>query len=248
MDTENAQEKANKQTALIFDMTEKPLMEYISTFMEEPANVIFKDEIPDFVNPIIMKPIIDYKKNKYLKFSLKSVKQEEEYNKPDIKELMKYEQVRETIGFIFYALKICYASIIASAMINNKPLINTALELNEQEWSFQPTYKHSENIKKEYLQNTLGKLVEMRNNINTLPKETQDHVNKDYLNVMTQLSNIKISQEMENEEKQINDEYASKTKLVIVVDEMLKKDLPKPPKNEGAKLAPVSNTQYTDPS
>lgn len=242
------QEKAKIQTNMMFDMTEKPLMEYISAFLEEPSDVIFKESLPNFVNPIIMKPVKDYKKKKYLKFSLRTVMAEEKYDKPDIKELMKYEPVRETIGFIFYSLKMCYASIVASSMINNKPLISTVMEIDEQNWSFQPVYKDMEHLKQEHLQNTLGKLIEMRKKINTFSEETQGNINTDYRNVMTQLAGITISSDVEEEEKKVNSGYTTKPRLVIVVDEMLEKDLPKPPKNNQADLAPVSKTRYADPN
>jgi hypothetical protein len=242
-----SEEKLKKEMSMVFDMTENPIMEYIADFLEEPPSVVFKEAVPTFINPLIMKPIEDYKKGIYLKFSLKSVIDNQ--TNPNIKELIKHESIRETIGFIYYAVKICYSSIVASSMINNKPMVNTSLVLDEDTWSFYPQYQHDDTIKQNFLQETLGNVTGMRTNLNNYSPDDQKTINKDYLSLMTQLGDLEITDDIKDEESAVNKTYTTKPRLVIVVDELQEKDLPKPKKiKQSPKLTHISNTKYADPT
>ena len=66
-------DKVRQQKMQIFNIAEKPIMEYISSFLEETPNTVFNSDIPTESDPLILLPIDDYKKDVYLKFTLKTI-------------------------------------------------------------------------------------------------------------------------------------------------------------------------------
>jgi hypothetical protein len=246
---ENPKEVEKKKMIAMFDMVENPIMYYIADFLEETPSVIFHEHITDFVNPIVIPPIDDYKKNIYLKLTLKSVKYNEDYQQPDTKNLLKYVNVREAIGFMRYAIGVVYSSIIANSMINNKPMLNTTLKLDEEKLVFYPTYQHDNTISSIHINNQLSKIVELKRNIDNYSISDQENINREYSSLMNKASKIKITPEIKNIEQKFNDIYENKPRLAIIVEELTKEDLPKPEKNKNtlSNLNSISTTKYVDP-
>ena len=102
-----------KQTNQVFNMVENPVMEYISKFMEETPNIIFKQDIPSFIEPFILLPWGDYKKDICIKFTLVPINSTDLTCKEKIDSLIKHENIKEAIGFLFYCVKIVYTSVVA---------------------------------------------------------------------------------------------------------------------------------------
>ena len=253
MATEN-NEKLRQQTQQIFNIVEKPIMEYISSFLEESPSVIFKDEVPKESDPLILLPLDEYKKDKYLKFTLKIINPNDLIPQriDDINNIIHYEHVKESMGFLLYCIKSAYPSIIASSMINNKPMVHTHLALNESNWTFYPVFSHELSIKKKFLEDSLSKILYMKQQTEQpLPPEMLDEVNKEYNNVITTLNQVQrdITPEIIEHEKKINAEYNSKPVIGIFFEEIVKRQLPKPKyQQEQPKLKPISDKSYEDPT
>ena len=238
-----------KQTNQVFNMVENPVMEYISKFMEETPNIIFKEDIPSFIEPFILLPWGDYKKDICIKFTLVPINADEATCKEKIDSLIKYENIKEAIGFLFYCVKIVYPSVVASCMINNKPLLNTKLELDEENWVFRPVFLHELNHKRIFLEESLTKLFEMKNNMDQLPPEMVDEVNAETADVIKSLSEVneQITQDVLDIEKNINISYNDKAVLGIFVEEININDLPKNREMENIVMPSVTNNSYFDP-
>jgi hypothetical protein len=253
-------DKLKQQTQQIFNIIEKPIMEYIAAFLEETPTVIFKDEIPKESDPLILLPIEDYKKDKYLKFTLKNIDavfagetilSSEVYRINAINNIIEYDHVKESVGFLLYCIKSAYPSILASSMINNKPMVHVDLELNESNWSFYPVFNHELTIKKKFLEESLSKLMHMKQQKeNPIPAEMLFEINKEFQNIIEAITQVKkdITPEIIENEKKINAEYANKPGIGIFVEEIIKSQLPKPKYNpESQKLQPISSQSYEDP-
>lgn len=239
-------DKLKQQTEQIFNIAERPIMEYVCNFLDEPCSVIFKDEMPVISDPLILLPIDEYKKEIYLKFTLKTVSKEHESNNKriaDINDIIHYQRVKESIGFLVYCIKTCYPSIIVSGMINYKTMSNIILELNETDWSFTPIYSHDLSIKKKVLEETLNKIMYMRQNkdinSNDLPE-----LNKQYTDIIGEISKVheQLTPDILELENQINNSMLSKPIIGIFVEEITKNQLPK----KNSNLKPISDTKYIE--
>jgi hypothetical protein len=250
-------EKLQKQTDQIFNITEKPIMEYIAAFLEESPYVIFNDDIPIESDPLILLPLEDYKKNIYLKFTLKVMNQPLDVNEnakriSPVNTLIRHDDVKEAIGFLLYAIKTAYGSIIASSMVNNKPMVNIQLELNENNWTVYPKYRHDTTIKKNFLEDSLSKLFHMKSQQeDPLPKEMIPEINQQIKNIVEHLNTVKkeISPESERVEEKINNEFINRPVLCIVLEEINKSQLPKQKHTQPINKLPVISSQsYADPN
>lgn len=218
------QEKLNLQMQKVFNTAEKPLMRYIVAFLDETPETLFVDEMPEIEEPLILLPMEDYKKNICIKFTLDNV---DSNHKLDIKDLLKYELVNNAIGFLYYCIKSAYSAIVSS-MINSKPLENTTLQLCEDSWTFKPIYTHELNKKKLFLEETLSKLMDLRQT--NKDTELLIKINKECRKAVDALRSIKskITPEVLELEERINLEYQSKPRLGIFIEELHKNKLPKP--------------------
>lgn len=249
------EQKLQQQTQQIFNIAEKPIMEYIATFLEELPTVIFHDNIPEESDPLILLPIEEYKKDIYLKFTLKVV----EYNNKEsdanrisnINDIIQYDNVKESIGFLVYCIKSVLPSIVASNMINNNPMLHIDLNLNESNWSFYPVFKHDLTIKKNFCEDSISKIMYMKQQKDEpLPDEMVAELNKELNTIIQSISkiNLEITPEILEEEKKINMSYVDKPILGIYVTELSKDQLPKSKCiNNEQQLPVISNKSYEDP-
>lgn len=216
-----------KQTEHIFNICEKPIMEYICHFLEDTSNVLFTDNIPVFSEPLIIKPIHEYNKNKFIIFRLKAFKNMDELDNSDnsnridmINSIIKYKEIKEAIGFLLYAIKNVYAPIISKSLINNKPMINNVLELNEDRWVFQPKYLSDISMKNNFLTQTLNNIDELKLNQHNDRMINVHELNIEYKKVKEMMKNNieSMTDEEKQNEKDINDGYKQKAIIGILIN------------------------------
>ena len=216
------QNDIKKQTEHIFNICEKPVMNFISHFLSETTNILFKDDVPTFSEPLIIKPISDFDKDKVIVFQLKAFENINEYNinrKDDIMSVIEYTEIKEAIGFLFYAVKNVYGPIVSETLINNKPMLNNILELDDNNWVFYPKYVNNTTLKINFLKQSIE-------NIHSLKKENKDNkpfldnLYEEYIKINSIL--IKIEEDtdfLENEIKndiEINENYTDKPVIGII--------------------------------
>jgi hypothetical protein len=248
MTTNQAQsnDEQRKKTNQIFNIAERPVMDFITKFLEDTSNVIFKDEIPTYTEPLILLPINEYKAGVCIKFTIKPINLSDEQPEQSltIDSVINHAKVKEGIGFLWYCIKEVYTAVVATAMINNKPLTNTTMNLNEDNWTFYPKYVSEITSKKNFLESTLGKLMYIKQNIAKFPPEMVDEIINEFPKVTDQLKivNAQITPEIIDIEKKINESYTKKPVLGIFIEEIFEKDLPKPILSKDDEISTKKNT------
>jgi hypothetical protein len=245
----DSQEKKQResQSRQMFGMAEKPIMRYIASFLDETPEAIFLDNMPDVEDPLILLPIDTYKKNICIKFTLANVGPD---YKLDLKNLIEHDLIKEAIGFLYYCVRSVYGSVVTSTLINNKPMITTVLELDEENWVFTPVFMHEETKKREFLQDTINKLSHMMNDPD-IDKSMLNKINEEYKKVFISLGKLgEPSETIKSLEEQVNKTYKSKPRLGIFVEEIHKDSLPKPKKNnkQPQELPSISGGLYANKS
>jgi hypothetical protein len=242
-------EKLQGQTNQIFNIAEKIIMQYIADFLGESHEIIFKDALPTYVEPLILLPIDDYKKNICIKFDMDIAN----YSQNDhakrianIKKLLIHEKVREGLGFLFYCIKNVYSAVLASSLINNKPLLNMVLELDEERWCFVPKYYHDLSHKKRFHEIMLNTVLQQKYKQDG---EINPELNKKLHELIQKIKTLQndITPEIKQTEHDINESYDQKPVIVISLIDIHKTKLPNP-KNKQAPLPQISQTQYEDPN
>jgi len=163
----------------------------------------------------------------------------------NINNIIEYQRVKESIGFLVYCIKTCYPSIVVSGMINHKTMSNIILELNETDWSFTPVFSHDLSIKKKVLEETLNKIMYMKQNKdNTLTDAEMLELNKQYNTVISEISKVQmqLTPEILELENQININMLYKPIIGIFVEEINEDQLPK----KNSNLKPISSAKYID--
>lgn len=257
--------KLQQQTNQIFNIAEVPIMNYIAIFLEEDANAIYKDNIPTFTEPFILLPLDDYKKEICLKFNMVPVNSNNMAINPDnqklideavpMSDLVNYDKVREGIGFLYYCAKSVYTSVVYADMIDNKILANTKLELDQKDWSFYPYFRHEINTKKQFLEETLDRIVLMKKNRSEFSSHDMKDVDTEYhkiVDTLTQLNN-EYTDEIKEIETNINKDFIDRPKMRIFITELHEDDLPKPITNfnedmeaQNAKMPRISGPMCND--
>ena len=249
----------------IFNIAEKPVMEFLALFLDEPHETIFRDELPIASDPLILLPLADYKPDTYIKFTIKPINLADDSNESVsddtsngsirckvINNIIEHQLVKNGVGFLWYCVKEVFASIIASSMINNKPLQNITIELNEQNWTFYPKYLCDLSHKKNFLEQAVIKLTNITENRDKFDGDIAD-VEKSLQSAMLELTNVnnQITPEVLAEEIKINNSYSSQMVLGIFTEEIFEKDLPKrvePPNNKNSDEPPNNKNSDEPPN
>ena len=214
----------------MFNIAEKPVMEFISEFLEEPPIVLFKDDIPEIALPLILKPINEYNENVCIKFELVITDGLDcELNKNRINkvnEMLVYNEIKESIGFLLFCLNHVFVAIKSSGMISNSKLLNIDLGLNPETWGFHGEYKHDLTIKKEFYEMNIKKLE-------NADAESEKKINE----CISLLNEINITDDIINIEIEINSNIKNKKYIAINILEVRKPELPV-----------ISDMQYTEAS
>lgn len=247
---EKKTEELKQQTNQIFNIAERPVMLYIASFLDEPCNIVFKDEVPKKSDPLILKPFEEYKEDVYLKFTLKLIdlKDDDPNRIKNIDNIIQHQHVKDSLGFLLYCVKCAYPSIVASSLINNKPLLQVNIELNEDNWTFYPRYVNDQISKKQFFEDSISKIMHIKNQKEEpIPDKMMKDLNAEYVKIIDQLSKLEITDAMMEEQKKINSEYVDKKVLGIFVEELNKDQLPKPNFKPDDLLPLISNKSYEDP-
>jgi hypothetical protein len=229
------------QTMQLFDTIEKPIMRFISDFTGETVETIFSEDLPDIEMPLILMPIAEYKPDICVKFTIKTV---EPGYKLDINHLLEYSNVKDAIGFLYYGVKSVYASIVATTLINKASMVTTAFELDKEHWTFNPVYAHKNTAKKIVLEYQLGDILYKREEMAGKPDELKK-IASEYDKVIKQIMEINklITPEIIEREKKVNEEYATRPRLGIVVEEIHKNEMPKQKIRTNNNNLPVVSTK-----
>lgn len=219
------------QTEHIFNICEKPTMNFICDFLEETPNILYKDNIPTFSEPLIIKPINELNNNMFPIFQLKSFTNINEYNnnkKDNIDNIIQFKEIKEAIGFLFYAVKNVYGSIISETLINNKPMLNNSLELNDKNWTFYPKYTNKNILKINFLKQSLFNITELKKN-NSNNKSILDNLDNEYNEIISTLSTLEENKElleaMMQKDIEINEKYNNKPVIGIILNLVNSNDL-----------------------
>jgi hypothetical protein len=241
------QAKIKNQTNHIFNISEKSIMTFMSKFLDEPVSVLFNDKLPEQSEPVILMPIPEYDKDIHLKFSLDVIENKTYKSKKridDINKVIKHKLVKETIGFLLYAVKNVFPSIMAT-MDNNKPLANIVMELDETNWVFYPVFKNDKLIKKSYYEDSLMKMKYfLFNKKDDMDENDLKSLNDQIEDFTKLLSEIEISPGDMDIDSNMNKLYVNKHVISINLKELNKEDLPRPDKMKF--LPKISNKEYVD--
>jgi len=244
-------QKIQQQTKQIFDLAENPIMEFISKFLDEPHSLIFKEETTAISEPLILLPIEEYKKDKYIRFNLKVIKNSEkkDYEKrlEYLNDIVQYQGIKEALGFVLYCIKTVLPSVVASSMINNKPLLNVNLELDEVDWVFQPVHINDAMTKKKFFEESMEKINYIKSQKQDIPDEMVKEMDTEYKNMINELNKLNITQDMIDTDKNLTDAYTDGYVIAIVVDEITKDQLPKSKFDTSDYLPKISENAYEDP-
>jgi hypothetical protein len=232
LSNETSNEENKLKTNRIFNIAEGPIMDFIAQFLEETPNVIFKCDTPEYVEPLILLPFDGYKSDTCIKFTIKPVNLSEYPLSSDlsIDSVIHHEKVKEGIGFLWYCIKEVYGAVVDSSMINKKPMENVSMMLNESNWMFYPNYSHELSVKKNFLDESHGKLMYINENLSKFPTTMANEITEAIVNVNSQLAEInsQITPEIIDAEKLINISYCDKVVLGIFIEEIHVSELPKP--------------------
>ena len=228
----------------VFNIAENPLMNYISDFLGESASVIFKDAVPDFVEPLIMLPIHEYKEGVHFMFELKTIHPgDDSSTRVDaIDNVVEFDRIKEGVGFLFYCIKTVYASLLGSDSMDGHAMDNVNFKIDEKTWEFYPYYRHDLTIKKQFYEETLHKLLQNKAAYKKDDPQKYKNMLSKYIGDIQKI-NLEITPDILKLEAQLNEKYKSQPKLGIFMKELMEHEIPRPP-NPSPKLSSVSSTRY----
>lgn len=228
----------------MFDLAEKPIMEYICMHLKMTPKVLFKtfEVMGSKSNPLIMNPIPEYN-DKYLAFSLEIVPYDYKLIIPDA--LKEIESINYTLGFIYHSVTTVYDSILNSNINDDvtELFINSSfhLEMDDDSISMFPVYIFP--ARREFLMLTQIK-TEIEKLIDELPKEGVvklspgltleiQKVHEKHNIITTRLNAINYDNDLAaKQEHDINESFKTNNRLGIVFNELSVDQLP-----EGFKIS-----------
>lgn len=248
--------KKKQQVNRVFNLAERPIMLYIKSLYSSMIGgdvsdlSIFEDTIPIIEDPLILMPWEDYKKNICLKFSVKPVASGYSL---DLGDLAKHENVLQAIGFLYYAMRTVYASVVSSTVLKEKKYFdNTLLEMNQNTLNMFPRFYQPKTIALNILNQKMGQIIDERTN-NKFSKE--QHL--EFTSIVNQINMIKsqITEEEKIEERKNNIQLDNLPILGIFIEEIHKDNLPKPilskedeDRHFKQTMPSITNASYLDPS
>jgi hypothetical protein len=245
-------QKLQQQAHQLFNLSENVIMHFIAKFLDEVPSIIFKENIPEHIEPLILMPFDEYKNDKYLKFTLNVIKNKKfgsVKRVESINNIIQHQNVKDAMGFLLYSIKSVLPSIVSSSMINNKPMLNINLELDGDSWVFCPVFENEIFIKRKFFEGTIQKIQIIKQNeaaYNELTDEKRNDLIQQYNNAVKSLNELVITDDIIESDKKINELYLDQYCIAINVCEITKDKLPKPRVNSNQILPVISSKSYED--
>ena len=245
-------QKLQQQTNQLFNLSENVIMHFIAKFLDEIPSVIFKENIPEYIEPLILMPFDEYKNDKYLKFTLSVIKNKKFGSAKrieDINNIIHHQNVKDAMGFLLYSITSVLPSIVASSMINNKTMLNINLELDADSWVFCPVFINEIFIKRKFFKETIQKIQNIKQNesvYNELTDEKRNELMQQYEHAVKSLNALVVTDDIAESDKKINELYSDQYCIAISVNEITKDKLPKPRSNPNQILPVISSKSYED--
>jgi hypothetical protein len=160
MTAEKMTPEQRNQYNQIFNIGEQPIMQMIAKFLGKSYRNLFHDKLPSFVQPLILMPFDEYKKDKCIKFTLiPTLLTDKPVSPLLIDSIIDKTRISESIGFLWYCLKEVFISVVNKGMLDNKAMHNITLELDESNWVFYFKYTNILVQKKNVLEQQMGKII-----------------------------------------------------------------------------------------
>lgn len=137
------EQKNEIQVKKMFDIAEKPIMEYICYYLKVKPDELFTEGIalPTLSDSLVLYPIHDYSEN-YLSFSLEMNEHDTPCSLPQ--QLFQYQEVHESLEFINYSIQQVFATVmnevIKEDMFQNVMTNSFHLEFDDSNCSFKPVF------------------------------------------------------------------------------------------------------------
>ena len=237
-------------------MGERPIMLYIKSLYSSihGADIsdldIFEDRIPIVEDPLILMPWEDYKKDICLKFTIKPVARGYSL---DLGELAKHENVIQGIGFIYYAMRTVYASVVSSSVLKDKKYLNnTLLELDQTTLNMYPRHYHPKTITLNMLNQQLSNVLNEK-----IDNKFSNEQSVEFQSIVKQINLIEqqITEDEKDEERKNNNMLDNLPILGIAIEELHIDKLPKPilskedeDRHFKQTMPNITNASYLDPS
>jgi hypothetical protein len=229
-DSTSEEHKSKYEINKMFDLAEKVIMEYFCYYLDLPPNQIFKDH--DIVNmateELILHPLEEYNKDKYLCFKLEMVPHD--YQSVIPTELKNNQYVLDSIDFLKHAVNEVFSAILHHNL--TKEASQAALsasfhvELDKDSNTFAPVYVYAARRQSEilnYCKDNLEKFYaehQSNNTWETLEDVVKSQWNAQYGQVVSILENIHYDKNTADEkEKEINEQLKTSNRIGIVFRE-----------------------------
>jgi hypothetical protein len=187
----NLEENADKVNKM-FDMSEKTIMEYISNFLDMDPKDLFKDPIPEFSKSIVLHPIKEYNKDKYLQITLKVMPCDYDITKVVSNNLLNQDIIKKSMGFLVYCVNSVYVSVVMANMKDRNLIINTELKFDDKTLGFVPVYAHELTVKHSIAEKKMNELLIVKRGILAERSEKSEILSKKYDVIETKVKEINL--------------------------------------------------------
>lgn len=218
---EQKEQKIKEHAHRVFNILEKPMMEFIANYLEAPEEKVFVDKIPPISEPIILNPVDE--KEEYLHLIWNCDSHDTTTN---LKEYVHHSSVKQSIGFLLQSAEMVYGSLIARGLQDEyrKQLQNFVLSFDENTLSFKLMFQSEQERKIIILNKYASELVKKMQD-RKYDEHKQDITTKIH---QTSASLNKIKQELTDEIKLKNKENRlagdKKIRLTLTVSKLTKEE------------------------
>lgn len=226
MDITDEKTRHRIEMTKMFDVSEEPIMKYISYYLNKPMESIFKT-VPDFAkyphNTLSLAPLTSYP-NKILNFHLEIVPCDYKLLLP--KEIQNDSYVQDVFRFFDSAINEIFAKLIERDIKEDvMPIMfNSSLNFEFEAYSgtFRPIFINPTRRKHAILTKISDDLLNYKKQIdwNALQPSERDQWNHNFGQVLVMLSNIHLdAQVIKAEEDRVNNNLRTSKRLGIVFSE-----------------------------
>lgn len=230
MEKISEEDKSKYEINKMFDLAEKVLMEYFCYYLDKKPNELFKncDVVDMKTEELILYPIDEYKKDKYLSFKLELVQKDFVNNIPDTLKANSY--ILDTLDFFKYSINEVFNAIVHHSILEDasKLVLNSSfhLEFEPVTNTFKPVYIYPIRRQSEILafcKHNLEKFYSEHNSNSTwddLDDSVKLQWQEQYSNTIRILENLYFDANIaKKEEDRINAELENHSRIGIIFNE-----------------------------